>query len=199
MGELLDRPFWIFDMDGTLTVPQHDFTQFKVEHGLPADRDVLGGIRTLPVGRQAQVLAAVRAWERGLADRARPMADAVRLLDALQTAGAKLGILTRNSRSGAEHTLRSAGLDPYFPDHQVVLGRDCAEPKPSPAGVQRLLDHWGAPADQAVMVGDWLFDVQAGRAAGTATVLVARHGAVPPAWRPFADRVVDSLDELLDA
>ena len=33
-----------------------------------------------------------------------------------------------------------------------------------------LLSGWDAPAHQAVMVGDFSFDIEAGRRAGTATV-----------------------------
>jgi len=194
---LLDRPFWIFDMDGTLTVPQHDFAAFKLAHGLDPELDVLAGIDALAPERRASVHQAVRDWEDELAAGARPMDDAARLLDALASRGARLGILTRNSLRGAALTLQASGLADYFPDPATIIGRDCAPPKPSPAGIDRVLAVWAAPADRAVMVGDWVFDVQAGRAAGTATVLVARHGPVPDAWRPFADRVIDTLDALI--
>ena len=196
MASLLARPFWIFDMDGTLTVPQHDFDAFKRAHGLDPTLDVLAGIAAEPPARHADLHAAVRAWDEALAARARPMDDAVRLLDRLRGAGARLGILTRNTRLGASITLRAAGLADFFEDPACVLGRDCAPPKPAPDGVTRLLKGWGARPEQAVMVGDWVFDVMAGRAAGTATVLVARHGDVPEEWHPFVDALVESLDEL---
>ncbi|TVQ88023.1 MAG: HAD family hydrolase [Deltaproteobacteria bacterium] len=197
MYTLVGRRYWVFDMDGTLTVPQHDFSSFKAQHGLPAELDVLAGIETLPDSMQGRVHRAVDAWERELAAGARAMPDAVALLQGLRSRGVTLGILTRNTAAGAEVTLRAAGLSAYFPDPACVLGRTCAEPKPSPDGIQRLLRRWGARPEQAVMVGDWLFDAQAGRAAGVATLLVARHGPVPKAWHPFADRVVERLDEVL--
>jgi len=196
MATLLDRPFWVFDMDGTLTVPQHDFASFKAAHGLDPRLDVLAGIDAQPAERRAALHAAVRAWDEDLAARARPMDDALRLLQRLRGAGAALGILTRNTREGATITLRAAGLAQFFADPSLVLGRDCAPPKPAPDGITRLLDLWGARPDQAVMVGDWVFDIMAGRAAGTATVLVTRHGPIPEAWRSYADQVVDTLDGL---
>lgn len=194
---LLERPLWVFDMDGTLTVPQHDFAAFKAANGLPADLDVLAGIATLDEGRAREVRQAVSDWEDDLAAHAVAQDDAVALLDALVARGAELAVLTRNTRSGAATTLRSSGLDRYFPDPDRILGRHCAAPKPSPEGVQLLLERVGAGPGQAVMVGDWVFDVMAGRHAGTGTVLVARHGPCPPEWQPFADLVVDRLDELL--
>mgnify|MGYP000293650260 CR=1 FL=1 len=38
----------LFDMDGTLTVPMHDFAAFKARHGLPTDQDLLGSTLALP-------------------------------------------------------------------------------------------------------------------------------------------------------
>ena len=55
-----------------------------------------------------------------------------------------------------------------------------------------------AEPEDAVMVGDYLFDLEAGRSAGTATVLVDSDGTRP--WHHLADRVVQSLDiRLLEA
>ena len=196
MDPLLARSCWIFDMDGTLTVPQHDFAAFKAANGLDPDLDVLAGIDALPPERRPAAHAAVRVWEEDLARSARAMDDALALLHFLRGRGARMGVLTRNRREGAAVTLAAAGLADFF-DDDGVLGRDCAAPKPAPDGIARLLGRWGAGPSDAVMVGDWVFDAQAGRAAGTATVLVARHGPVPDAWRPFADRVVLRLDELL--
>jgi phosphoglycolate phosphatase-like HAD superfamily hydrolase len=197
--DLLDRPFWIFDMDGTLTVPQHDFAAFKRRHGLPEDQDVLGTVATLPPDRQRALHQAIHDWELELAHAARAQEDALLLLEALAERGARCAVLTRNSLEGARITLDASGLAPWFPDPLFVLGRDCAAHKPAPDGIELLLSRWGAPAERAVMVGDWVFDVQAGRNAGTATVLVARHGPVPEGWRPFADAVVERLDGLLAA
>jgi phosphoglycolate phosphatase-like HAD superfamily hydrolase len=78
----------------------------------------------------------------------------------------------------------------------VIVGRDEAEPKPSPDGIQYLLGHWGAQPHEAVMVGDFLFDLQAGRAAGVTTVHVDTSGEF--AWREHADTMVRDLHELLE-
>jgi phosphoglycolate phosphatase-like HAD superfamily hydrolase len=95
----------------------------------------------------------------------------------------------------ALHTLETCGLAHHFhPDH--VLGRECADPKPSPEGIARLLAAWAADPEDAVMVGDYRDDAETGRAAGVATVLVRRrhHHADHE-----ADYVVDRLDTLIEA
>ncbi|MFK7927121.1 MAG: HAD family hydrolase [Myxococcota bacterium] len=194
---LLERSLWVFDMDGTLTVPAHDFAGFKADHGLPDDKDVLAGTLALPEPRRSEVLQAIRDWEDHIAAMATAQADAVRLLDALRVRGATLAVLTRNTKPGATITLAAAGLDAYFPDEALVLGRDCAAAKPEPDGVQLLMRRAGRGPSDTVMVGDWVFDVMAGKRAGAASVLVERHGPSPAEWAPHCDHVVASLDELL--
>lgn len=192
----MNRPrHWIFDLDGTLTESVHDFAAFKASVGLPVDQPILESLGALAPDRAAEVYDALDRWERGLALQALAAPAALALLTELQEAGCRLGILTRNSREVALLTLHAAGFAAFFEaDH--VLGRAEAPPKPSPAGVLRLLAAWRAAPADAVMVGDWDFDVMAGRAAGVQTILVDRLGRfpVPP---PEADRVVPSLAALL--
>jgi phosphoglycolate phosphatase-like HAD superfamily hydrolase len=75
-----------------------------------------------------------------------------------------------------------------------VLGREAAAPKPDPEGIRRLLAHWRAEPHQAVMVGDYRYDLLAGRAAGTATVYVDFRGGFE--FAEHADVSVDSLGAL---
>lgn len=164
---------WIFDMDGTLTEPQHDFAALKCALGLPPTLDVLGGIQAAPEDQRADLMARVSAWELEHAHRAIACAGALELLDAL--AGHPVGVLTRNTRDHALITLQAAGLMPYFePDH--VLGRDCARPKPAPDGVLLACERLGVEPARSVMVGDWIHDVEAGRSAGARTIWLDRTG-----------------------
>ena len=164
---------WIFDMDGTLTVPQHDFAALKRSLGLPPNLDILAGIDAAPAHTRADLHHRVRVWEEQHADHAVASRDAVELLEAL--AGRRLGVLTRNTRENALRTLAACGLEHHF-DALDVLGRDCAAPKPDPAGVVALAQRWQLAPAQVVMVGDWIHDVHAGRRAGARTVWVDRIG-----------------------
>ena len=116
------------------------------------------------------------------------------LVEHLAARGATLGVLTRNALELAHLTLETVGLAPFF-ERDAVLGRECAAPKPSPEGVLRLLSHWNARPDDAVMVGDYLFDLEAGRAAGAATILIDRDGHGQ--WYTSAECAVRSLDTLI--
>ena len=38
MRPYLDRPYWIFGLDGTLTVPVHDFAELRSRLGIACPR-----------------------------------------------------------------------------------------------------------------------------------------------------------------
>jgi phosphoglycolate phosphatase-like HAD superfamily hydrolase len=104
-----------------------------------------------------------------------------------------MGILTRNSHVNALATLSNCGLAEFF-DPAFVLGRESCEVKPSADGIRMLLAAWDASPHDAVMVGDYLFDLIAGREAGTATVYVDPNGKFEYSAR--ADLCVGDLEEL---
>lgn len=162
---------WVFDMDGTLTVAMHDFARIKRELAIPAQDDILTHLAALPAAEASAKHAWLLAHERELAAASAPAMGAVALVRALQGAGCRLGILTRNVRSLAQVTLRAIGLGNVFAEEDII-GRDEAEPKPSPDGLQYFLRRWQVDPAQVVMVGDYRFDLECGRAAGTRTLLV---------------------------
>lgn len=122
-----------------------------------------------------------------------PSSGAIEMLTILHQSGAKLGILTRNDRDIALLTLNTIGVGHYFTSENV-LGRSEAPPKPDPAGIHRLLSGWRADPAYAVMVGDYLFDLQARRAAGTTTIHVGRPDG--KSWPEYTDLAVDTLTDL---
>lgn len=189
------RPCWIFDLDGTLTAEVHDFRAMRKRLGFPPDLDLLEGLARLDDARRSEAEGLIAAWEWEHAELARPAEGIPELLAALANHGARVGVLTRNLRDVALRTLEVAGLREHF-DAPFVLGRLDAAPKPSPEGLLRLLGSWRAVPHEAVMVGDYLHDVQAGRAAGVATVLIGRRP--PAAWSPFVDLAVPHARALLD-
>ncbi len=162
---------WVFDMDGTLTVAVHDFQRIKRDLAIPPDDDILTHLAALPAEEAAAKHAWLLAHERALAGAAQPAPGAVALIRALHAAGCRLGILTRNARELAEVTLQAIGVGDVFAPEDII-GRDEAEPKPSPAGLRYFVERWQVDPAQVVMVGDYRFDLECGRAAGTRTVLV---------------------------
>ncbi len=193
---ILARRYWIFDLDGTLTLPVHDFAVIRAMLGMAeTDPDILGFLASLPTAEAAAKHSRLIEIEYELAARTAAAPGAERLLEQLLRRGSRIGILTRNTREIALHTLGMIGLKDFFAP-EAVLGRDEAAPKPHPEGIEILLDAWGSRPDEAVMVGDYLFDLQVGRAAGTATIHVDRTGAFR--WPELADVAVANLEELAE-
>ncbi len=190
---LLARAHWIFDLDGTLTLPVHDFAFIRRELGVPDGSDILQYLSSLPADAAAPLHARLEEIEQDLARRATPAPGARTLVTRLSGNGARLGILTRNSREIALETLAAIGCRDYFRAEEVI-GRDEALPKPDPDGILRLAERWGTSPQNSVMVGDYLFDLQAGRAAGAATVHVARPDG--QLWPDCTDLAVATLADL---
>ena len=194
MLKLETKRAWVFDLDGTLTRPVHDFADIRRQLGIPPSADILGYLAALTPAAARPLHEKLHAIEMQLSARTEAAPGAVDCVGWLARRGVRLGILTRNSRVIARQTLAVLGLADYFPA-ELIIGRDEAPPKPSPDGLHQLAAGWGLSADDLVMVGDYLFDLQTGRAAGAATVHVDPTGAF--AWPDLADFCVTTLHDLI--
>ena len=183
----------MFDLDGTLTVAIHDFASIREALGVPQGGDILGHLDALPAA-QAQVLRQrLVAIEEELAGRTEPADGALGLVGELFGRGVRMGVLTRNTRANALRTLERIGLSGFIAEGDV-LGRDEALAKPDPDGILKLAHGWGTPPGALVMVGDYSFDLQTGRAAGAATIHVDPTRSFR--WPELTDIAVGSLAEL---
>ena len=187
------RDCWIFDMDGTLTLSIHDFDEIKRILGLPIDRPILEALDRLPAAQAAELHQQLETLELDIAHRATAQIGARELLTKLRSRGDRIGILTRNSKPNAQATLAACGLAEFFPSASI-LSRHCCPPKPSPEGIFQLLSGWNALPDRSVMVGDYVFDLEAGRRAGSATVYLDPTGEFP--WQDRADLPIMNLAEI---
>lgn len=192
---LKSKTHWLFDMDGTLTCAMHDFDAMRAALSLPAGVPILEALANLDPEEAQIKRQQLDDMELDMASHATIQPGCIELLDQLAEAGASLGILTRNGKRIAEVTLAACALEHYFTDSTIV-SRDCCAAKPDPAGVHLLLQRWQATPASAVMVGDYLFDLEAGRNAGVTTVHMDVSGTY--AWPELTDVSVASLKELKD-
>lgn len=181
-------------MDGTLTISAHDFDYIRGELGLPDQAPILEALHAMPGEQSAPLWQMLNELEEHFAEKSTLMHGAVELLEKLHQRGLKLAILTRNTMPVVEKTLHACGLDHFFP-HEHRLDRDSCTPKPSPAGIEHLLTLWQANAGDAVMVGDYLYDLQAGRSAGVTTIHLDTCRNVE--WPEYTDIRVHHLNEIL--
>jgi HAD superfamily hydrolase (TIGR01549 family) len=192
---LLKRKYWIFDLDGTLTIAVHDFNAIREELGIPEGQPIIKTLESLPLKESRNKKKKLQEIEEKLALNASPAPGVEKLLETLNSQNYFFGILTLNTRENAWITLKALGLSEYF-TKESVIGRWCAEPKPSPNGIKKLLNHWNVYANDALIVGDYLYDLQVGRAAEIATVHVDPSGNFE--WPELTDISVCSLNELTE-
>ncbi len=193
--QILRRKHWIFDLDGTLTIAVHDFNAIRKELGIPEGQPIIKTLESLPEKDFRKQKKKLQEIEEKIALNASPAPGAKRLLEKLSSQDCFLGILTLNTRENAWITLKVLGISEHFTSESVI-GRWCTEPKPSPEGIKKILKYWNVCASEALIVGDYLYDLQVGRAAKIATVHVDPSGSF--AWPELADISVRSLNELTE-
>lgn len=184
----------IFDLDGTLTEPLLDFDAMRAEIGLPPG-PILEQLALADAATQARAEEILRRHEREAIARATLADGCPELLAHLAAREIPAAILTRNIREVVDTFVASFGFS-----FAAVYTREDGPHKPSPAGVFALCERMGVAPAETLVVGDYKFDILAGRAAGCSTVLVtSTHSPGPselPDWGP-PDLVVASLRELL--
>jgi len=84
-------------------------------------------------------------------------AGVIDTLDQLSAAGIWLAIATGKSRAGLERALGETNLNRYFLTTRTA---DDAPSKPHPAMLESILDELGVSPDDALMVGDTVWDLQ---------------------------------------
>ncbi|HEX2987986.1 MAG TPA: HAD-IA family hydrolase [Chloroflexota bacterium] len=112
-----------------------------------------------------------------------------------QAAGVRMAVATAKLTRVAESTLAHSGARGYF---DAVLGGDCvSEPKPHPQLALSALARLECSPESALVVGDTSYDIQMGKAAGTATCGVT-YGVQPRTQLAGAspDYLIDRFAEL---
>ncbi len=178
----------IFDLDGTLADSRLDFAAMRRDVGLADGVPILEALTHLEEDARERAHAIILAHELAGARRATPMPGARALVDLLRARGLRIGIFTRNARIVTELTLERLELAV-----DLIVAREDAPPKPAPDGLLWLLQSWGLAPHQALYVGDYLYDVEAGRRAAVRTVLYA---PTPPDFAHDADEIIEDLADL---
>ena len=116
-------------------------------------------------------------------------------LEALRGRGMRLGIATSRSEPSLVMLLEEHGLRQYF----EILGTvGCvSNSKPAPDLVLWVLERFGASPQESVVIGDTIYDVQMGKAAGCSTVAVPYGNHTEELLRSSSpDRIIHDLREL---
>ena len=128
-----------------------------------------------------------------------PMAEAVPLrpfLPDLKSRGLKLGVATNDAEAPARAHLGAVGVVDQF---DFIAGFDSGYGgKPAPGQLHAFCDATSIAPQNAVMVGDSLHDLRAGRAAGFTTIGVLTGMATAADLQEHADVILPDIGAIPD-
>src|SRR5262245_29527076 len=187
----------VFDFDGTLTEPGSiDFAAIREAIGCPSRQPILEHIENLPSkALQENCRRILDQFEIRAAQDSRPNAGAEDLVRYLQDRKLKLGIISRNSLGSIRRALENFSSIGASDFDAIVSRDDFAIPKPSPDAILALSKRFSVPAEEMLIVGDYIFDIEAGRRAGARTAFLTNRRLSPPDDH-LPDFTIDQLNEL---
>ena len=206
-----------FDLDGTLLDTSPDLTA-AVNHALvaggrapltPAEvKPMIGGGAKVMLERTLEATGGCEPEEfrrlyklllayygEHLADGTRPFPGTLEALDALTARGVTLAVVTNKFESFATSLLGQLGLTDRF---ACIIGGDTlgkGNAKPSPAPIHEMIARCGG--GRAAFVGDSIYDIAAGQAAGVPTIAVGFGFLTQPVETLGADAVIHGYDVLI--
>lgn len=189
----------LFDFDGTLTKPGAlNFPLLKETIGCPPDIPVLEFIDNLSSQRQRnETISVLEEFETRAAVNSAPNLGAEDLIHYLRSKGLGIGIITRNRFSSIQRALQNFyDIDLSYFD--VIISRDTpVQIKPSGDGILLAAKTLNVDVDQLIMVGDYVFDIQAGRQAGCITAFLD-YGTASSVSKVESDFNIKNLGEIKD-
>jgi len=205
----------LFDLDGTLVDSAPDLVgtlnDMRCDRGLAvmpyrqlrphATRGALGLLRVGFSGlsetdREEMRVEFIERYRERLWRDSAPFAGIESVLDRLISAGVRLGIVTNKIESLARPLVEQAGWHHIF--ETLIGGDSTSRAKPDPLPVLSACSALGITPAECVFIGDDQRDIQAGKAAGTATIAV-NWGYIDPSNQPDgwgADHVIDRVEQL---
>jgi sugar-phosphatase len=192
----------LFDLDGVLVesreATERVWRNWALTHGIDEEelRSAMHGVRSVEVVRalrpELDSAAEAEAIERRQAedvDGLRAIPGALEALRALR--GDRIAVVTSGTRPLATARLAAVGIEP--PAVMVCAG-DVERGKPDPEGYLTAARRLGVDPEEALVVEDAPPGIEAGRAAGAATVgVTSTHAA---SELSAADVVIETLEEL---
>jgi HAD superfamily hydrolase (TIGR01509 family) len=177
----------LFDVDGTLvdTNYLHVVAWWQAFRAFGHDVDMATLHRAVGKGSDNFVSSILGHHDEAIADahtdfygphmhNLLPLPGAVDLIRTTKKSGLVVVLATSASAKEAEHLTAALGCDDVI--DAVTTKDDADESKPSPDIVQTALDKAGLTAENAVFVGDTVWDVEAATKAGLECVCVTSGG-----------------------
>jgi phosphoglycolate phosphatase len=121
--------------------------------------------------------------------------NVIETLKEMKRRGIILTIASSRSNASLTEYINNLGLSSTI---TYILGaNDVKQGKPHPEAVLKTLEKYNIPAEEAIMVGDTIFDIEMGRNAGTKTCGVT-YGNGSRESLSTADWLIDDFSQLLE-
>jgi HAD superfamily hydrolase (TIGR01509 family) len=182
----------IFDLDGTITEPFFDFDVIRAEMGLDKDAGpVWEAMVKMPAVERRRAERILEFHEQKAVQESKLNPGAKETLQALREGGIPVGVLTRNRRTNALAVAEKHGMK-----FDAVVDREDGPVKPDAFGVLRMCEHFGVRPGEALVVGDYLFDLLCAKAAGALAVLLVNSSRAAE-FAEHADFTIEKVDQVL--
>jgi len=159
----------IFDLDGTLVNSYLDFDAMRSEMGILAGKPILEALEQMDGFEAARCSKILERHELNGATNANLITGVRDFLELIDGQHLQRAVVTRNSRSMAEVMLSRCSLQ-----FNVVITREDGPVKPDPWAIHHICNLWGVESKRVVVIGDFEFDIEAGKSAGATTVFFTR-------------------------
>ncbi|MCO5142527.1 MAG: HAD family hydrolase [Oligoflexia bacterium] len=190
---MLQKKLIIFDLDGTLLDSKLDFPAIRRDLEIPEGKGILEHIAEKPSHEQEMLRSKLLTIELDAVDGSPLFMGVKEVLLELSDRGFYLAIFTRNTRKAAEKVVRKFSLP-----IDLIVGREDALPKPSPDGLLLIGKKLKIASCDTLFIGDYLYDLEAGRLAGVDTWLYLYESENIPDFAKNASRIIFSFSEICE-
>lgn len=147
-----------------------------------------------------EAIATYRSYQKDVFENLiEPFDGMVELIKGLKAKGYKVAVTTSRMGASTMAGLRKFGLADIF--DAIVTSDDTTKHKPDPEPVLITLEKLGAKPEEALMIGDSMFDIKCAHNAGVKAVLVGWAEAVSEEDMNGPDRpdfYIETAEELFD-
>ena len=161
----------VFDLDGTLVTSSLDFNQIRLELNCPPNVDVLNFVAALPSQDRSEAEAIIHRHEVEDAELSEWLPGAKMFVERCLDYEIPMAILTRNSEFCSQKKIAKNSIP-----ISLLYTRENSKPKPDPTALHEIFKTFELSSEEMMMVGDYKYDLEAGRNAKMSTCLVNCEG-----------------------
>jgi HAD superfamily hydrolase (TIGR01509 family) len=177
----------IFDMDGTITEPVLDFDMIRQE--VLEATGCSGDVETYPEKHKKTAWDIILRHEKHAEENQKIRPGLHDFLESCRHHRIPCGLLTLNCQRSVDALIRKYDL--MF---DIVITREHQNPKPHPAPVLEMTSAWNVAPSATLLIGDYIHDIECGKAAGTQTCFFQNPAAED--FTQHADYTVQSIQQL---